>query len=280
MIDPMDGFKKVARDMASARKAVDAAMRALSQETPGADAVLAALEKALDRLDGLKGVDAAAASLCEWLNSKAVDVRVEAENNRALLAGNVASDLQSDGINVSGNLPRLRAGVFTLEFEFGKRGCCTVWFGPMKYKLASCPMEAEAIAGQVRDLQGDLFEADWDEGAFLADVEVACRVCSIRLGLQQGDRVPLSMVLSEVAFMLQDRRFLSDPKREFYKSFGRVEFAARLSRLKSWRLGDRELRLDVATMEQTRSPSDHLWVPHGQGMDGVNYSTARIVEVA
>jgi hypothetical protein len=102
-------------------------------------------------------------------------------------------------------------------------------------------------------------------------------VALVRRGEEAGRRVPLVALLAEVAMGRQDAAFMSDPRRELFASYGRVEFAADLSRLRTRRHGDRELRLEVATLAQTRKPEDHLFVPHGRSVDGTCYATAAFV---
>ncbi len=175
-------------------------------------------------------------------------------------------------------MPQLRAGGFTLEFDFGSKARVTIWFGPKKERLAVMPLDADALVRKVVEMHRDLFCGEDDDAAFLADLERAYRVCLARFALADGERVPITALMAEVAFLRQDERFVTDPRREHFRSFGRVEFAAALSRLRTLRVGPRELRLDVATLSQTRKPADHLWVPRGR--EGVNIATAAFLRVA
>ena len=265
--------------MAAAGKAVDAAHKALTRQPTSALAVLEQAGKAARLLEAAIGMDAAAAALSGELSARADAAEAELERERAVMAGRVATLLQAHGLHVEGNLPLLRAGSFTLELTFGTKGQCLVWLGPKKIRLAACGLDAEVIATRVAELDAQLFGGEFDEAAFLADLERAYRVALLRTGHAAGERVPITLLLAEVAFQRQDPAFLADPRRELFTTYGRLELATRLARLRSRRLGPLELRLEVATMAQTRRPEDYLWVPHGRSVEGTNYSTACFARV-
>ena len=277
--DRIPDFKKAARRVGLALKAVNAAEKALVRNPAHHLDVRSTAARAARDLGKVAGVDILASDLSRHYLLREKEAGAAMERDRALLAGQVAERLGEAAMEVTGNLPHLRAGAFTLEFDFADKGLCTVWFGPGKQKLLTCPLEPEAIAEKVLLAQDDLFHGDWDDEAFLADLESAYRVSLARLGLVEGESVPLTSLLAEVAFQRQDGRFFSDPRRELYSSFGRVEFAVALSRLANWQVGDRELRLDVATLAQTRRSQSHIWVPRGRGVEGVNYASARFVRM-
>ena len=83
--------------------------------------------------------------------------------------------------------------------------------------------------------------------------------------------------MTNMAFLMQKPTFLTDPRRESFTPYGRVEFAADLSRLKNRTIREWTLRLDVATMVQTKRLEDHLWIPRNP--DGAHYATASFVKV-
>ena len=130
---------------------------------------------------------------------------------------------------MSGNLPTLTAGPFSLEFTFGSKGLCTLWLGPGKYRLAAASLDPEDICAQIREQNGRLFPDSFDEPSFLAELEKAYRLAVIRTGAESGGRVPVTSLIPEIAFMRQKPAFLIDPRKETFRSYGRVEFAADLS---------------------------------------------------
>lgn len=279
MDDSVSDFRKASRRVSAALKAVNAAEKALAAEGAGPLEVRTTAARAVRDLGKVAGLEELASGLCSHYQRREREAKAAMERDRALVAGRVAELLAEVSLEVTGNLPHLRVGAFTLELDFAAKGLCIVWFGPRKQKLLTCPLEPETIADRVATAHRELFEDDWDGEVFLADLESAYRVSLARLGLVEGESVPLTSLLAEVAFQRQDGRFFSDPRRELYTSFGRVEFAVALSRLANWRVGDRELRLDVATLSQTRRSESHVWVPRGRGVEGVNYASARFVRL-
>jgi len=280
MTERIPDFLKAAKATQAAAKAVEAASKVLAKEASGPAAIAEAADGAVTALKKVVPTDTLASAVREELASKSAVARAALERERALLAGAVAAELAKVGLKAEGHLPMLRAGVLTLEFNFGPKGRCVAWFGPRHERLADCPLEAVAIAAKAAELDKALLGGEFNEAAFLADLHAAYRTCAVRQGVAEGDRVPLTALLAEVAFRRQRPAFLADPKRETFMPYGRVEFACALSRLKTRRHGDRELRLDVATMAQTRRPEDHVWVPRGRSGDGTQYATASFVKAA
>lgn len=272
-------FKKQTNAVAAAAKAIDAWRKAAAKTPADPLAVREAATKVAETLAKIPGIESEARALAAEAKASADAAGRVLDRERAVLAGKVVAALRQAGIPVDGNLPTLRAGVFSLEFSFLAKGACTIWFGPKKERLASCPLDPEAIASKVVELDRALLADDPAGGDFLADLDRAYRVAAFRKGVADGERVPLPLVMAELAFARQDATFLADPRREHFETFGRVEFAARLSRQRERRHADRELRLDVATMAQTRKPEDHLWVPTGRTGDGTNFATLRFVRV-
>lgn len=277
MNEALEQFRKKGKAFATALKAVERADRALARTPRDPAGVAEALEVALKALDAVTETDAVVQSVRQALETARSEARAALEHERALLAGRVAAGLQAVGITVEGNLPLLRAGAFTLEFDFGGKVKVTIWFGPKKERLAVLPLDVEAVVRKVQELHNTLFPKE-DDPSLLPVLERAYRMCLARFALPDGERVPITALMAEVAFLRQDERFVTDPRREHYRPFGRVEFAAALSRLRTLRLGSRELRLDVASFSQTRKPVDYLWVPRGP--DGVHIATAAFIRVS
>ncbi len=280
MAERIPEFLKAAKAVQAAAKAVESAAKVLSKEGAAPATIAESADAAVAALQKIGTIESPAAAIREELAAKGAAARAALERERALLAGAVATELAKVGIKAEGHLPMLRAGVLTLEFAFGPKGRCVLWFGPRHERLADCPLEAAAIAAKAVEMDRNLLGGEFDEAVFLAELHAAYRTCAVRAGVAEGERVPLTALLAEVAFRRQRPAFLADPRRETFTPYGRVEFACAMARLKTRRHGDRELRLDVATMAQTRRPEDHLWVPRGRSGDGTQYATASFVKSA
>ena len=178
MDEVLDRFGKFARRAGTAARQAGVAVRASRRRDH--QAAVEAAEKALKAVAAMEDAGAVTAGLAAAMEELRRTSLAALERDAALVATEVASILDDAGLQVTGNLPRLRAGVFTLEMA---PGSCTIWFGPGKYRLASSAMNARAIADRVLELQGELFPPDFDREAFLADLHSAYRVTLARLGL-------------------------------------------------------------------------------------------------
>jgi hypothetical protein len=278
MEDRISRFLKAAKGFQAGAKALDALSKARTKTTADPVAILESASKAGSELTRLEGLDHLIRELSGDLAVEADACRKQIEKDRALLAGKVAGELGQSGIRVEGNLPVLRAGPFSLEFVFGAKGQCVIWFGPRQQRLAIAPLDAEAIAVKVRELDSGLFGEAFDEPAFLESLFQAYRRALAGLDRPDGERVPIALLMSEMAFLRQKPAFHADPRRDLFTSYGRVEFAADLSRVRERRAHGRELRLDVATLSQSKRAEDHVWVPRGRSGDGVILATAAFVK--
>jgi len=279
MDETFEAFQNKARAVLAARKAVQK-VQAVRRKTPADPAALIrAADLALRAFDGVQGFLEVAKEAQAALDALRADARRTLEQTRALLAGKVANLLSEAGFVVEGNLPKLMAGPYTIEFDFGAKSRVTVWFGPKKERLAVVPLDPAVVVRKVLDIHRVLFMNEFDDAAFLAELDRAYRLSLARLALPDQSTVPVTALMAEVAFLRQGERFWTDPRREHFQSFGRVEFAAALSRLRERRIGAREFRLETATLSQTRRSSDHLWVPRGRAGDGVNVAGAAFVRV-
>jgi len=277
MDDQIAQFKKLSSAFASAAKAVLEAQKAMNATKPVTQNIQTTCEKAAASLQKISNADTQIAALQKALTARGTQARIELEKERALLAGLVAKALQAQGLRVEGNLPLLKVGHLSLEFVFGAKGACNIWFGPKISRLAVCGLDAEQIAAKTCEFHSSLFAAEFDEQAFLKKLRKAYKLALTTAGKGDGDRVPIVALMTNMAFLMQKPTFLTDPRRESFTPYGRVEFAADLSRLKNRTIGEWTLRLDVATMVQTKRLEDHLWIPRNP--DGAHYATASFVKV-
>lgn len=170
---------------------------------------------------------------------------------------------QLPGINLSGNLPELKAGLLTLEFLLSKNEV-KIWYGPKVEFLSKKSLAKVNLAKFIKETYSALETSGLKGGMFLdllwRSYEKVCK--------SVGSAVPLSKILGQMAWLQQKRAFLIDPKREHFKSYSRVQFSYDLFRISKRVYGDYEFRLIVATREQTKDKKDFFWVPtnrHGEG---------------
>ena len=279
MNEAISGFLRYTASCKALARTLTDLRKALARTVPVHAERLALSETAIGQIARLEGIEKDISALKTALASQVRASENLVVSERALLAGQVAAALKSKGFSVEGNLPLLRVGAITLELEFGTKPQVLVWFGPRKERLASCDMDPSEVADAVTTLDAQLFRSPLDTDSLLAELFQAYRVALTRHALLPGSRVPLPALMVELTVGRQKTSFMADPKRENFRGCSRAEFAASLSRLTVRRQGNDELRFDVATMDQSRRQEDHLWVPRGQGGDGVLLATAHVARM-
>ncbi len=205
---------------------------------------------------------------------------IEQQQSRQRLAivNELAQGMAEIGLGVTGQIPMLKAGPFTLVFDFGEKASVKVFLGPKIYALGKVPMDVDKVVTLVKQKYQAFFVDDFDVQGFVRDLLAAYNAILKQDKLEPGSRVKISQVMLKYVLMKQRKAFFVDPRRENFASVGRMEFACMLYRASSMRRVDAwEMRMDVAAMGDTKDPLDHLWVPGGMNGQGVNYTTMRFV---
>jgi hypothetical protein len=108
---------------------------------------------------------------------------------------------------------------------------------------------------------------------FVLSWQLKSIIIIIEGSVPEGAPVPLPSVLFEIAIMRQKAGFFSDPVRENFASYGRIQFAYDLFRLKNRIIDGFELKLLVANMLQTKHDDAHIWIPSSSGDDGTHFAS-------
>jgi hypothetical protein len=176
------------------------------------------------------------------------------------------------GWHIEGNFPELRLGLLTLEFLLSNDQV-RIWYGPKIELLGRSKLVADDITGTAGKIYEDLENAGFkDEEAFLKLIFEVYGGIIKREGLDFGANVSIIYWLSEIAWHKQDKKFLADPRKEHFKSYGRTQLSYDLFRLKHREYGGYELRLGVASREQTKKKDNNLWIPRSLKGDGTHFS--------
>ena len=195
----------------------------------------------------------------------------------------MAEILKPHGLEIIGNFPELRCWILTLLFSFEKGGSVKIYYGPKISLLKKVPVEAGKIAEAVIFLVKELNDHLLDDEQFIKELYVSYSRALVREeeGKVKGNQpsgVPIGGVMQQMSFLKQKRSFCIDPKKENFTSYGRVKFSYDLARLKTRRFGDKELRLVVASLEQTKKAETSLWVPKIPQGDGTHYASVVFVK--
>ena len=246
---------------------------------------LSKLKERLNRLDGVAKQLAQQPYEMQKLQNWASQFKQELQSIEAQLRKRFGTELEQElkkiGLPLLGQYPELRSGLFTLELDFD-RGSVMIWYGPKQERLARCPLSPTEV-GKCLEKVTQQLGAQLGEEEFLKKLHTAYRRALFTTGSKNGDRVPIIGVLSEFAYLLQNSRFLQDPRRENYRGYSRADFSYDLFRIGQSRprtpLADR-LQLVVATRAYTRRRRDFLWVPDDESGSGATYSHLQFKEIA
>lgn len=267
---------KTAQALATASKDLAAAMKQLAKleldlerNVFAADAQLAGAEKALATLADAQQI---AGDARVW--ARALRQRVDPLKDRARsqAAAALSRELTALGLSLDGTIPELRCGVLTLELLFD-RNEMRIHFGPRIALLGKAKLDAKEASAAVKAALDGLSAVALDETAFIAEIHRAWqRACRLdALDTATGPTVGIVEVLDQLAWGRQSARFRANPTRESFEGYGRVQLAWDLFRLSTRRHGDLELKLTVATREQTRTEAEHLWVPRTARGEGTHF---------
>jgi len=180
------------------------------------------------------------------------------------------------GLSLSGQYPELKAGLFTIEIDFD-RWKAVLWYGPKQERLGQLDLSVKKIASRIEKARQQLGSQLPEEELLLKLQEAYHRLPSAK----RGEPAPIIRVLSELSYLLQNSRFLQDPRRENYRSYSRADFSFDLFRIRKFQsstLFPSKLQLTVATRAHTRRRSDYLWIPGKEDGNGTTYSHLQFEE--
>jgi len=192
---------------------------------------------------------------------------------RNYLGAELDRRFREQGWQIAGNVPELRVGLFTLDFLL-TQGQVRIWYGPRIETLGKARLSIDAITDTVTVLHKEMEGASFgEEDEFLKLLFDAYGRCITREGLGHGATVPIIRWLGEIAWQKQDKKFLADPRREHFKSYGRTQLSYDLFRLKGRQYSAYELHLGIASREQTKRTEENLWVPQSPRGDGTHFAS-------
>jgi len=232
---------------------------------------LVRLRERLSRLQAAVAALQGASSICsameEWQAAYQNSLRAFCDRQAHRFAIELQQELQAANKGLSGHLPELRSGMYTLVVD-PERWQVTVWLGPKQERLTKCALSAPEVAGHLERLQKEL-GCRLDEAAFVGHLEEALRRLQ---SLADADGyVPIVAALGELAFLLQDGEFRRDPRRDAFRTYSRADLSTDLYHFR------RRVQLRIATRAQARSRDNYLWVPSDERKrDGAIYSHIRL----
>ncbi|UCG29381.1 MAG: hypothetical protein JSV53_07615 [candidate division WOR-3 bacterium] len=210
-------------------------------------------------------------SISKWLDSERKEVDRAKDEFKFQFGSRLKDLLKSDGLQVRGQYPLLRFGIYTLKLNF-ELGEATLFFGPEVEKIKSkIPLQPGTIHDIVvkseRDLKVDRSELE----SLGRDLRTAYERCLKRDGSAYGGKVLITDVLKEYVFMKQPKKFTVDARRENFREYPRAKLSLMLFRLRNIGVVAHGMHLHVATFDATVDRAKTIWVPDNDEGAGTYY---------
>ncbi|MEO0108257.1 MAG: hypothetical protein ABIK62_03685 [candidate division WOR-3 bacterium] len=218
--------------------------------------------------------------LLTWCSSESERIQGLRGELRFKLGTELKSSLEAQGFGVSGQLPLLRVGHYTLRVDFEGEFAHIFWGPEVELLRARVPLVASEIARNVATLEQELRRHPLVAEEFLERLRSAYGRHLRESGKPPGAKVYLTDVLREMVFLMQSRKFAANPVRANFRGYSRVQFSYDLYRLRQLRTrtdaseqyAGPALRLSVATFDSTTDKVKSLWIPDSDEGTGTYYS--------
>ena len=213
--------------------------------------------------------------LAEWCREESAAIEQSRAEFRFEFSRQLVAGLEGSGMTIKGQLPLLRVGLFTVRADF-EAGSATVFWGPEVEKLKSGLNLAPAeLAATLRKWNDRLRQKSVEPAKLAAKLLAAYRRLCGFAGLNEGTRVFLLDLLSELVLLMQPESFRLNPAQDKFVEYPRVRFSYDLFRLKqagAFAVGGMQMKLHVANFDATTEKAKALWVPNTEEGDGTHYS--------
>jgi len=186
--------------------------------------------------------------------------------------------LKELGFELGGHYPQLKVLFYILEVNLDK-GNVIIWYGPQQEKLDTCKLMVDVATKKIKEVHKKITQRDFNDKRFLSVLHNAYSMAAFKSRKKIGDPLPISDVLLEYVFLIQDKKFKTNPIKSNYKEYARVFFSYDLYKLKERKIENHELSLITATRAYTKRKSDFLWIPSNERGDGTYISHIKFREV-
>ncbi|MEO0049970.1 MAG: hypothetical protein ABIK42_02370 [candidate division WOR-3 bacterium] len=214
--------------------------------------------------------------LHQWLKEEREKVGEAKEEFRFEFGRKLLLGLEGSGIDVKGQLPFLRVGLFSVRADFAT-GKATIFWGPEIERLKTgVKLEPISLAKLLRSYQESLTKkAIKEPEGFLQRLYQAYQRLLYARSLPEGERVFLIDLLAELVLLLQPDAFRINPTRERFVDYPRIRFSYDLYLLKRSgvrTVAGKRVKFSVANFDMTQEKAKALWVPDTDEGEGTYYS--------
>jgi len=210
-------------------------------------------------------------SLQEWLSNEKSLLEDAQKQLQSKFGRDLEDFLKQKGFELRGQYPRLQAGFYTIKLDF-ELNEVRFWYGPEEEFISSLPLDAERVADTIMKFHEGLTKRPFDDMQFLKELYMAYMRVLNRDGRQGSEKIPITSLMVELAYMRQDSRFRADPRRINFRDYGRVLFSYDMYRLTKRDFEGRMMMLTTATRLQVKNRERYLWIPSKEKGDGTVYS--------
>jgi hypothetical protein len=208
----------------------------------------------------------------QWLAREQDRIAETKEEFKIQFGQKLKSLLGEHKINVKGQYPLLRLGLYTLklDFEFGR---AELYFGPEIEKIVSkISLQPKTVCAAILEYDKKLRNLQRSPREYLQDLYQAyLRALKVE-GKVAGDKILLSDCLREFVILLQNKKFFADPQKVNYREYSRVRLAYVLFQIKQLGAMEPGLHFHVATFDATTDRLQSFWIPENDEGEGTHYS--------
>ncbi len=216
---------------------------------------LKALEKEYKRLKNLLPL---LEEIGPWFEETKKELSLAKQAYVAKLGAILAEALPE--IKIAGQLPQLKVGILTLEFIPAK-DTVKIWYGPQYELIESVNLLKTDLAAEIKAIYQRLEEGGKRDEALLAVLFRAYQLALKEMNLPLGTAVEIPRLFPYILWGMQKDTLWQSPKRTYFYEYPRSQLSFDLFRTKIRTYQDYEMRLVIATREQTKNKAHFLWVP-------------------
>lgn len=214
--------------------------------------------------------------LFEWLEAEEISVNKSKEEFRFHFSRELKELLAKQNIELKGQQPTLRAGLFTIKIDF-EIGSATIYWGPEVEKVKSrVSLSTTEINKIIEELTKKLKAKTFNAEKFLSLIYQAYKRILIFNNRPSGEKVYILDLVNELVLLTQSTDFKADPTKEKFREYSRINFSFDLFQLRQHgadlKIENQKLHLYVATFDATLEKHKSLWVPDNEQGEGTHYS--------
>lgn len=198
------------------------------------------------------------------------------ENEKQIFGNKLYEELKKIGIELSGQIPNFSAGLFKIIVNFDEEKA-KIWYGPEQEFVGLVELDTKKIVSKIKETKEKLSVKIYEKDFF----QTLKRAYEIVVDHEFGKPAPIIQVLYQFALLLQGTKFLIDPKKDNYTSYGRMNFSYDLYRLQkssTLNLFNYQIELITATRDMAKDREKFLWIPINEKGEGTVYSHIKIKE--